>query len=413
MLRLSLLLISAGLFICASALAEPWPGYRGPLTNGYSFERGSPVAWSGADGDNVVWSAELPGPGAGSSPIVFGDRVFVTATTEGGAKRHIVAYERRNGRIDWEWAIETPDAPGATATPVTDGRHVYTWHGPAAIAAYDFEGNAVWSTKLGGEHADGRPRPSPLLIDDLLINLSDSPTSLEAVALDKRTGDVVWRRKFDRPAGSQSTASPIRIKHEGRTEVVFAVPGQLVSLNPQSGRVFWRCNGLGKIVAASPAVDAGTIVAFSSDAAGADGPALMVKVPTAGASGDVTESHRKWWIANAKPTPSSPVIVGPVVYAVDANGGVRARDIANGDVIWSHELGAPVTAPLIYSSAWLYATDTTGRTHIFDARRKWKHVGDGRPAKPEAADAAPSFSDGQMLLRTDDRIYCIGTRRAT
>lgn len=420
MLRTSLLLAFTGLVFVATLSAEPWPGYRGPLTNGYSFERGSPVAWSSSDGDNVVWSVELPGPGGGSSPVVWGDRVFVTATTEGGAKRHVIAYERRNGRIDWEWAIETPDAPGATATPVTDGRHVYTWHGPAAIAAYDFKGNAIWSTKLAdGEHADGRPRPSPLIIDDLLINLSDSPPApgspgaLEAVALDKRTGDIVWRRKFDRPAGSRSTASPIRIKQDGRTEVVFAVPGEIVSLNPQSGRVFWRCRGLGKVVAASPAIDAGAIVAYSSNAANATGPALMTKIPTAGASGDVTESHRKWWIADAKHTPSSPVIVGPVVYAVDANGVVRARDVATGDVIWSHELGAPVTAPLIYASNWLYAADTTGRTHIFEARRKWKSIGDGRPAKPEATDAAPSFSDGQMLLRTDDRLYCIGTRRAT
>lgn len=400
--------------VCSTSLAEPWPGYRGPLTNGYSFERGSPIDWSAADGDNVTWSVELPGPGE-SSPVVWGDRVFVTLTTENGAKRHVVAYDRRTGRIDWEWAIETP-APGtrgATATPVSDGRHVFAWHGPAAIAAYDFEGNAVWSTKLAGEHADGRPRPSPLLIDDLLINLSDSPNALEAVALDKRTGDVVWRRRFDRPAGASSTASPIRIKRDGRAEVVFAVPGELVSLNPQSGRVYWRCRGLGKIVAASPAVGDGMIVACSSDAPNAAGPAMAVKVPDAGAKGDITDTHRKWWIADAPFTPSSPVAVGPIVYAIDGNGKVTARDLAVGDAIWSHALEAPVRAPLIYASGWLYAADTTGRTHVFAARRKWEAIGSGRPAAPEDTAAAPSFGDGQMFLRTAKRLYAIGTRRAT
>ncbi|MCA9218686.1 MAG: PQQ-binding-like beta-propeller repeat protein, partial [Planctomycetales bacterium] len=288
-------------------MASDWARFRGPNGSGISpDDKAPPTTWS--DTENLKWKLELPGPGL-SSPIVVGDRVFVTCWSGyavGGRnsgqledlKRHLICVDRKSGQVMWNKTIDPvlPEEPFrgmfaengyASHTPVSDGERVYAFFGKSGVRAYDLEGKELWKASVGT--ADD-PRgwgtaSSPVLYKNLLI----VPATIESqalIAFDKLTGEQVWRQDAD---GFSSTwGTPVLVDVDDRQELVIGVPYEIWGLNPDNGKLRWYCEAMDTDSYCSSVVVADGVI---YGVEGRSGGSVAVRP---GGTDDVTKTHVKW-----------------------------------------------------------------------------------------------------------------------
>ncbi|MBI1830168.1 MAG: PQQ-binding-like beta-propeller repeat protein, partial [Planctomycetes bacterium] len=189
------------MFTCCTAgyvLADDWPSWRGPAGSGHSRETGLPTRW---DAKAVVWRTALPGEGQ-SSPVVFGNRIFLTAALEKGKKRVVLCVDRHKGKILWQetaWTGTPEKSHGmngwASATCATDGERVIAFFGKGGLHCYSVQGKKLWSRDLGAFSGPWGTSACPILVGDLVVQNCDATTNAALVAVDKKTGTDVWRTK--------------------------------------------------------------------------------------------------------------------------------------------------------------------------------------------------------------------------
>ena len=262
----------------ALAAAEPnWPQFRGPGGLGVAgADARPPVRFDPTT--NVAW--RIASPAGNSSPVIWGDRIFLTGLAEG--KLLTLAYDRATGREVWRAAVaperieEVHPSLGhpATATPVTDGERVYIHFGSFGLLAYDFTGQEVWRRPMKLTQTEYGASSSPILAGDLVIQLLDQDGDSHLVALDRRTGNVAWR--VERPEMRRGFGTPILWSHDGATDLV--VPGTLwlKGLDPATGSERWQVSGLARITCTSPVVGDGTLFAASWTTGGDRGPSHLL-----------------------------------------------------------------------------------------------------------------------------------------
>jgi len=401
------------LLAAAAALADPWPAFRGPDGAGISFERALPVNWDQAD---LAWKVEVA-PG-NASPIVWEDRVFLTVAHDGGKLRGVVCYDRRTGRELWGEALPAPEephhktSPHAAASPVTDGQRIYAMLGSAGLAAWSLDGELLWNTSLGPVRHIWAHASSPVLFEDLVIQLVGPGVNCRLVALDRRSGKEVWQRELPQAKavsdkqwfGSWST--PVLRRLERRAELLIALPGELLAVNPQSGRTLWRCTGLGDLVYTSPALGNEIVVAMG----GYKGPTIACRLPGPEGADDITASHRLWRHDKNPQRIGSGVIVAGYLYLIEEPGVAKCLNAKTGELIWEQRVGAATWASILYAESRLYITDTFGTTHVIDAATRFKRLAENKLPNKETTRATPAFSDGQIFIRTHDHLYCFGRR---
>ena len=266
-------------FATFAAHAADWTRFRGPNGSGIAADAMPPAEWG--DSQNVRWKAELPGPGS-SSPIVVGERIFVTCYSGYGdgsngdmqkLQRHLVCVNRADGKIAWSSAIpavQPEDNYGgfltehgyASHTPVSDGEHVYVFFGKSGAAAFDLTGKKLWQTGLGTA-SNGKnwgSAGSPILYKDfVIINASEEGRAI--VALEKKTGKIAWKAEGN--ALGYSFGTPVLAEGEGRTDLVFSLPGELWGMNPDTGKLRWfATTGLPGNVAPSVIAGDGVVYVF-------------------------------------------------------------------------------------------------------------------------------------------------------
>lgn len=397
----------------ALARAGDWPAWRGPQGLGIAEKKGLPVHWSATE--NVRWKVELPGPG-NSTPIVWKSRVWISQATNEGKVRSLMCFNRADGQLLWrkDVAYDKPESthnsnPYCSASPVTDGERVIVWHGSAGLFAYDLDGNELWSKDLGPfRHVWGNAS-SPVLYQDLVI-LSAGP-GLEAfvVALDKKTGEEVWRinppdavsEKLDEFRGSWST--PVLHTVGRHTELLLSLPLRLVSYDPATGEELWRCEGLSKLAYTSPLAEGDIVVAMS----GYHGPALAART---GGSGDVTDTHRLW--LHEKKIPQrvgSGVLVGGYVYILNEPGIAWCLDAKTGEKKWEQRVGTGSGrswSSMCYADGRLYVITMNGETIVLEPTPEACKIIAQNPLE-ETTRASLAFSDGQIFIRTYNHLHCI------
>lgn len=401
------------LLIAAAAAAENWPGWRGPNGNGHSGERGLPVTWSATE--NVRWKTPLPGPGM-SSPVVWGDRVFLTQSLDReGRRRALLCFDRKTGKQLWEGVTEYAGTestyPGephyASASPVTDGERVVCSFGSAGAVCYDMRGKELWRRDLGkAEHIWGNAS-SPVLHGNLAILLFGPGERTFLVALDKRTGKDVWR--VDEPGGQAggdaatwigTWSTPTLARLGGRNELLVCWPLRLQSYDPKTGAPLWSCRGLGRLVYTSPLVTPEIIVAMS----GFGGPYMAVRT---GGSGDVTETHRLWHFERSTQRVGSGVIVGEHVYILNENGIAQCIELKSGKTLWNERAGGRTWGSMVAAEGRLYATDQRGETLVLAAKPHFEVL--SRNPLGEKSQSTPAISGGDIFIRTYGHLWCIGT----
>lgn len=401
---------------CASSLlAENWPAWRGVDGTGISQETHLPLAWSATT--NIRWKVALPEP-CNSTPIVWEQHVFLTQGLDGGKRRALIALDRRTGKERWRGEVSCPieetshrQNPPCSSSPITDGQAVYAHFASAGVVAYDFQGRKLWHRDLGPLLHRWGNGGSPLLYKDLLIVFHGPGEPSFLIALDKRTGETVWKSD---EAGINSPifgswGTPALLRTGQRDELIMPLPGEKIggvgwfkAYDPADGKTLWRCDGLGNEVYAMPIIgrEGDLIVGIS----GHNGPTMAVRP---GGSGDVTSSHQLWRLDKQIPQRvGSGILHDGCLFLADAPGIAECLDAHTGEVIWKERLGGNLWGSMLLAGDRLYVSNLEGDTFVLRAGRKFELLATN-PIK-EATYAALAPSQGQLFLRTYEHLYCIG-----
>lgn len=407
MKRLALLAILS--FVASSAFADPnFPRFRGVEGSGHVVEPSLPVKW---DGEGVAWRAEVPGRGQ-SSPIVWGERLFVTTALDGGKVRATLCYDRRDGKRLWQQdepfdgTVEELHKMNswATSSCATDGERVVSFFGRGGIHCYDLAGKKLWSQKLGAFAGPWGTAASPVFVGELVVQNCDAEDAARLVGLDKRTGTQVWstpRRKL--PRGGWST--PILIDAGSRQELVLNGEHGVQGYDPKTGAELWYCksfNGRGEPV---PAFGHGLLYVVN----GLSGDMYAVRP---GGSGDVTSSHMAWHLPrkSGRDLPS-PILVGDLLLVVSMNGIATQYDVKQAKELWKERLGGNFSGSPIAANGLVYIQNEEGETFVLRPGPQLDLVSrNPLGVTGEIFRASPAASLGQLFFRSDRAIYCVGKR---
>ena len=396
-----------------NALAENWPGWRGPTGLGHSADKDPPIDWDQVK--NVRWKAPLPDIG-NASPVIWGDQIFLTQATNKGTKRGILCFDRKTGKERWAKYVEFGGKepthgtnPYGSATCVTDGERVITSLGSAGLLCLDLAGKELWKKDLGEFIHIWGTASSPVLHGDRVILWCGPGERQFLVALDKKSGDEVWRheepgghaglKKGDPWIGSWST--PVIVKVAGREELILSVPKKVKGFDPKTGKELWSCDGLTDLVYTSPVVSPdGIVVAMS----GYGGSALAVR---AGGSGNVTKTHRLWHHPRNQQRIGSCVIVGEHAYHVNEPGLASCFELKTGKDLWKQErLTNETWGSMVHAADRLYVTNTGGETFVLKADPAKVDVL-ARNKLPDRVLASIAISDGDLLIRGYKFLWCV------
>jgi outer membrane protein assembly factor BamB len=417
------------LWLALPAAAGNWPAWRGPDGQGHSPAKNVPLKWSAKE--NVRWKVSLPDEG-NSTPVIWGDRVFVTQATDktvwpppnsaGPATanmRGLMCFRRSDGQLLWHSKIRYPEKesthrtnPFCSASPVTDGERVIVSFGSAGMYGYDFAGKELWHKNLGKlEHIWGNAS-SPILYENLAILWCGPGERQFLLAVDKTSGQTVWEHQESGGNEGQdskdwlgSWATPIVAKIDGHDELILGVPGKVKAFEPKTGKELWSCSGLGKLVYTSAVCSSdGIVVAMG----GYGGPALAVR---AGGKGDVTNTHRLWHHTQKHPQRiGSPIIVGDHLYLLNENGVAQCFELATGKDVWSKErIGSTSWGSMVAAADQLYVTNLAGETFVLAASPKYELL--ARCPLEERVLASIAVADGDVFIRSYKHLWCISEKR--
>lgn len=400
------LLLSCWLLLLVHPASANWPGWRGPDATGVTPEKNLPVAWSSRQ--NARWKVPLSGAGV-SCPVVWGERIFLTASDGRLNDRlHVSCFHREDGRTLWhaQFFGSAPTdmfAPGGMAvpTPVTDGKHLFVLFGTADLFCLDLDGKPVWIRSLAEEYGPFRNRwgmaASPILIGDLLVVLVDHYSQSYMLGIDARTGATRWRTQR---GTAVNWTTPLAVKVKGKTQIVTIGTYLVNGYDAETGEELWTVQGMQMQCIPSPAVDGELVYAVS----GRRGNTLAIRLD--GSRGDLTESHVVWKTPRGAPNIPSPVCYQGRYYLVDDDGLATCLDAATGSRLWQERLGGKFRASIIAGDGKLYFTSLEGVTTVLKAGPTFEVL-----AKNQLEDgivATPAYSQGQVFLRTEKHLYCVG-----
>jgi outer membrane protein assembly factor BamB len=391
------------------ANADDWPAWRGPSANGISNEKVSPTTWSTEQ--NVKWKLPLDGEG-NSTPIVIGEKIFLTHAPKGNKLRGLWCIDRTKGEVLWkkEIAYEEKEPthstnPMCSSSAVSDGKCIVVYHGSAGLYCYDLDGNEQWKQDTGKvEHIWGWAS-SPLIFNDLVIMNVGPGLNAYLVAYNKKDGKEVWRKDFagmksekvEEFRGSWST--PVVYREANEDRLLMTLPERIVSLKPLTGEEVWSSGGPSKLFYTTPLTADDTVIAMC----GYGGPAVAVRT---GGTGDVTETHRAWQHPKNPQRVGSGIVVGEHVYIMNEPGITWCLLAKTGEKLWEKRLGSKNSwSSMCLSAGKLYATNIDGDTFVLEVDpNECKIVSENTIG--ELTRASLAFSGPLVLQRTYKHLYC-------
>jgi outer membrane protein assembly factor BamB len=420
MLRTKLAVVAVVSCLTFDASAENWPAWRGPRGDGTSLETRVPTEWDGATGKNIAWQVPLLGSGH-SSPIVFHDRIFTVACIEkdNESQRVLLCFDRKTGKSIWQRPVLSAPLEKkhqlnsyASGTPATDGSVVYCTFldpdfssnkertpGDMVVAAYDFSGEQKWIARPGRFASQHGYCSSPVLYDDMVIINGDHDGDSYIVALSKHSGDIVW--KVDREHKTRSYVTPIIRTIDGRTQMILSGSKCVSSYDPSNGNLHWQIDGPTEQFVASIVYN-GKLLFMT---AGFPEYHMLAIDPTG--KGNVTDSHIVWRTQKAASYVPSPIAVGEKYFLVVSDNGIASCfDAPSGERLWMERLGPHFSASLVTAGGLVYFLADDGTTTVVRPGEKLDVVATNKLG--EFCFASPAISDGQIFLRSEKSLFCIG-----
>jgi outer membrane protein assembly factor BamB len=409
------------LVLPGAARAGDWPGWRGPHGDGTCDEKALPLKWSPTE--NVAWKTPIPGKGH-SSPVVWGDRVFLTTCLEGEAKRPedaarrmLLCLDRRDGNVLWQ--KEVLSAPleklhrlnsRASSTPATDGKHVFVTfldatdpkNPKAVVGCYDFDGRRVWQKSPGRFTSVHGFCSSPLLYKDTVIVNCDHDGNGYVVSLARADGGERWR--IDRPNKTRSYCAPLVVDAAGRKQMVMSGSKCVASYDPDTGKQWWIIDGPTEQFVSSPVYHDDTIFLTAGF------PTYHYMGIKPDGNGNVTETHVAWHhkVKNSREGAyvPSPIACDRWFFAVSDDGILNCFEARGGDWKWKKQLGKHHSASPVLAGGRLYFTADNGDTYVLKAGESF----DLENVNPlgEEVYSSPAAAGGQLFIRGDKHLFCIG-----
>jgi outer membrane protein assembly factor BamB len=388
--------------------AKYWSRWRGPSGQGIVKSGKYRDQWSPTEG--VKWKSAVPGRGH-SSPIIWGDRIFLTTEYDDGARLSMLAFNRTTGKQMWETFVPTkgvehvyPKNSRASATAVTDGKLVFASFGTHGLAAFDFNGKIIWQTPVGELNNYHGSAGSPILYKDRIFIFQDHKGSANTpsfvAAFDKNTGKEIWKTPREASTG---WGTPIVIRAGDRDELIVSSQRKVYAYDPDTGKELWTVGGLTFEVIPTPVVAEGLVICSS----GRQGPTIAIRP---GGSGDVTQTHVAWSSPKGSPFVPSGVVVDGILYLVnDIQSVLTAHDVKTGEVLYQGRLGVAkkegFSASPIAFDGKVFFTNDDGETFVLKAGREFNllHVNQ----LGEQTLASPALVDGKWYFRTAASLVAI------
>jgi outer membrane protein assembly factor BamB len=411
--QIMIIRLGLGILVVVSFLsAENWPGFRGPSRQGISTDKELPTTWSATE--NIAWKTEIPGHGW-SSPIVWGDRIFLTTATEEGASAHVIAIDRKSGKILWDNEVLRQETRSkrernsyATPTPVTDGKRVYAVFGDGSLAALDFDGKVLWTYREVQHHSEHGLGASPVLYKDMLIMTYDgSAVNAEKVgwkipwdgalllALDAATGKVRWRGKRGKSRLGHVTANVVEVG--GRDQLISAAGDVIQGFEITTGERIWSVYAQGEGVV--PSVVAGGGLVYTSS--GFEKSTILAVRPVASGEAEIA-----WTQTKGVPRIPSFLYRKPYLYTVSEAGIGMCLKAESGEIVWQQRIDGKQSASPLWANGLIYFMSDDGDTTVIKEGPEFEIVSKNSIGEP--AQASLAASDGQIFLRSTTSLYAIG-----
>ncbi len=392
----------------AEAVAQQWPSFRGPWGDGVCRMPDIPTVWNEKENKGVVWKSEVPLHGF-SSPIVWGDRVFLTGAT--AQEQKLFCYDAKDGKLLWTGQIKPDGTEGrevpeimeqtgyAANTPAANGNYVCAIFATGDIGCFDRDGKVQWQKALGiPESAYGYAASLAVFEDKVIVQFDQGSEEglSEILALGLTDGAIVWRTKRPTP---NTWTSPTMVKTDKGYQILTSGSPWVIGYEPATGQELWKASCLGSDIAPTQILAAGLVVALQPY-----DKLYAFRLDNAG--GDVTESAKAWEGPGDMPDVASPVSNGELVWTLTVSGGLSCFDLADGKEVYTQSLDLECHASPTLVGDKLYLLGQNGQMIIAQAGRTYEEL--GRSAIDEECYASPAFAPGRMFLRSTKSLYCIG-----
>lgn len=424
-----------------------WPSFRGMEAAGVAEKQNLPDKWDGKTGENILWRTPIPGL-AHSSPVVWGQRVFVTSAVSSDPKASfkpglygdgdasqdrspqkwtIYAVDKRTGKIVWERVAHegTPlekrhmKSTYASSTPATDGRIVVAWFGSQGVFAYDVNGRFLWKVDIGRINLgaydiptyEWGPASSPIIWNNFVILQCDTQDDSFLLALDADTGKQVWKTERDE---LPSWGTPTVAMTSAGPELVTNASNYVRGYDPRNGKELWKLGRSSKITAPTPLFADDKFVIASGRA-----PERPIFVVKAGARGDLTlpagqtASEAVAWSRTGRGSyMPTPLVYDGILYVLANNGLLDAYDLKTGEEIYRQRLplvGSGFSSSPVATDGKLYLSNEDGEMLVIAAGRKYAHIATN--SMGELLMATPALSEGVMYVRSAQSLFAIGRKQ--
>ena len=430
----------AALLAASPAAAQNWPSFRGPDGNGVAAAAATPPdSWDVSSSRNIAWQTAVPGL-AHSSPIVWGDRIYVTTAVASAGKAgvktgaagidsaddmvahswRLIAVDRRTGNVAWDREVHKGlprmkrhiKASHASATPATNGQVIVALLGSEGLFCFDMNGGLKWRQDLGvmdvGLVDDPTyqwgPASSPTIYESLVIVQNDRHKDSYVAAFDLATGKEVWRAAHDE---YPSWATPAIARGATRTEVVTNGGKYIRGLDVKTGRELWRLSDDNTQVKVPTPIVSGNTVIVTGGYPGGGRPIYAIRL---GGSGELRTSGLAWRAERGSPYTSTPILYEGILYACTDNGILSAYDPANGERIYQQRVGrggSGFSASPIAAAGRLYLASEDGDVFVVRAGRKYELLATNRMG--EVLMATPAVAGNMLIVRTQTQLVGIGS----
>lgn len=402
------------LSLMASLLsAADWPQFRGPTGQGHSDAKGLPMTWS--ETENIAWKVPIEGLGW-SSPSIKDNQIWLTTAFEEGKSLRAISLDRQTGKKLHDVEVFQIAEPGnvhgknshASPTPYIQGDRVYVHFGAHGTACLSTDGEVLWrNQELKYDHVHG-PGGSPIVVGNLLVFSCDGADQQFVVALDKTSGEVVWKKKREhiseaRLSGKANVpmayTTPLLTKVGDTVQLLSAGADSLVAYDPLTGDEYWWFSYDGYSNVPRPVVGKGHVFISS----GYDSPQFYaVRID---GSGDVTESHLAWNMKKASPLNPSPLLIGDELYLISDNGIATCLDAVSGEQHWQERIGGNFSASPTFADNRIFLLDENGKVTVIAPGKKYRLLAtnklEGRTL------STPAIVDNTIFIRTDSHLYRI------
>lgn len=427
----------SALNVTSAASNEHWPQFRGTGSTGVAEDPTLPDKWSTTE--NVAWKRDIPGLGW-SSPIVWGDHIFLTSVISGDAKEApkkglyfggerpvptdehrwmVYAVDFKTGKILWEKEVQRSAPPAsrhlknsyASETPVTDGERVYAYFGNTGLFCFDLKGKLLWQQKWEARQTRNGwgTAASPIVYKDRLYILNDNDEQSFLAAYDKKTGQQLWR--VEREVGT-NWATPYIWENGQRTELIVSGT-KAVRAYDLNGKPLWEFNGMSSIAIPTPFSKFGLLYIASGYVGDQHRPVYAIKPGATGnislKEGETSNQFIAWYLRQGGPYNPSPIVYGDIYYTLYDRGFFTANDARTGQEVYSKQrldpaAGAFTSSPWAYNGK-LFCLSEDGDTFVIQAGKEYKLL--GKNSLDELCMATPAIARGSLILRTASKLYRI------